>query len=84
MSGNWQTNEVVRWLTTETDLDEVRELIEEAGDEAAEALQEWVQEGNAPKGLYDAVMRFTTDPDHSFASVDWEAVVARCMRAAGE
>jgi hypothetical protein len=43
--------------------------------EAAEALQEWIREGNAPKSLYDAVMRFTTSPDHSFDAVDWEAVV---------
>jgi len=34
-------------------------LIEDAGEEASEALQEWIREGNGPKSLYDAVMRFT-------------------------
>ena len=75
MSKTWQTAEVIRRLA-EVDSEEVQELIEEAGDEAAEALQEWIREGNGPKCLYDAVMRFTTAPDHSFDRVDWEAVVA--------
>lgn len=75
----WQTDEVIRRLA-EADQDEVRELLEDAGDEAPEALQEWVREGNAPKSLYDAVMRFTTAPDHSFDSVDWEEVVRQISR----
>lgn len=79
MQGTWQTDEVIRCLA-DVDQNEVRELIEEAGEEAAEALQEWVREGNAPKGLYDAVMRFTTDPNHSFDAVDWEAVVEGVLR----
>ena len=62
MASTWQTKEVIRWLTADADLEEVRELIEEARDEAPEALQEWVRDGNAPKSLYDAVMRFTTIP----------------------
>ena len=81
MPSTWKTKEVIRWLTTDADLEEVRELIEEARDEAPEALQEWVREGNAPKSLYDAVMRFTTDADHSFDAVDWEAVVEWILRA---
>jgi hypothetical protein len=71
----WQTAEVIRRLG-EADPDEVQELVEEAGDEAGEALKDWVREGNGPKSLYDAVMRFTPAPDHSFDPVDWEAVVA--------
>ena len=54
----------------EADQDEIQELLEEAGNEGAEALQEWVREGNAPKSLYDVVMRFTTVPDYAFDSVD--------------
>ena len=48
---NWHTEEGIRWLIAEADQDEIAEMIEEAGDEAAEALEEWVREGNAPKGL---------------------------------
>ncbi len=79
MPRTWQTDEVIRCLT-DADQDELQELIAEAGDEAAEALQEWVREGNAPKSLYDAVMRFTTDPNRSFDPVDWEAVVERLLQ----
>jgi hypothetical protein len=46
MPRTWQTDEVIRCLA-DADQDELRELIEEAEDEAAEALQEWVREGNA-------------------------------------
>jgi hypothetical protein len=53
MPRTWQTDEVIRCLA-DADQDELQELISEAGDEAAEALQEWVGEGNAPKSLYDA------------------------------
>ena len=74
MARTWQTGEVIRRLA-EADRDELRELVEDAGDEAAEALAEWVRKGNGPKSLYDAMMRFTTAPDHSFDLVDWEAVV---------
>lgn len=74
MPRTWQTAEVILRLG-EADADEVQELVEEAGDEATETLQEWIREGNGPKSLYDAVMRFTTAPDHSFDPVDWEAVV---------
>ncbi len=70
MTKTWQTDEVIRQIT-EADQDELQELIENAGEEASEALQEWGQEGNAPKSLYDAVMRFTTHPNHSFDPVDW-------------
>ncbi len=79
MARTWQTDEVIRCLA-DADQDEVQELVEEAGDEAPEALQEWVREGNAPKSVYDAVMRFTTAPDHSFDPVDWDAVVALLRR----
>jgi hypothetical protein len=79
MLRTWQTDEVIRCLA-EADQDEIQELLEEAGDEAPEALQEWVREGNAPKSLYDAVMRFTTAPDHSFDPVDWEEVVRQVSR----
>ncbi len=79
MLRTWQTDEVIRRLA-EADQDEIQELLEEAGDEAAEALQEWVREGNAPKSLYDAVMRFTTAPDHSFDPVDWEEVARQVRR----
>ena len=75
MANTWQTDEVIRVLEADADADEVREVIENAGDGAAEALAEWIREGNAPKSLYDAVMRFTRAPDHSFDPVDWEAVV---------
>jgi len=75
MPRTWQTDEVIRCLA-DADQDELLELVDEADDEAPEALQEWVREGNGPKSLYDAVMRFTTAPDHSFDPVDWEAVVA--------
>lgn len=78
MPRTWQTDEVIRCLA-DVDQDEIQELIEEAGDEAAEVLAEWVREGNAPKSLYDAVMRFTTDPNHSFDAVDWEVVVERVL-----
>ena len=80
MARTWQTNEVIRRLTADADLDEVQELLEEAGDEAAEALQEWVRERNAPKSLYDAIMRFSTNPNHSFDTVDWEVVVQHILR----
>ena len=74
MMRTWQTDEVIRRLA-EADQDELQELIAEAGKEAPEELQEWVRAGNAPKSLYDGVMRFTTAPDHSFDPVDWEEVV---------
>ena len=48
MPRTWQTDEVIRCLA-DANPDEVEEIIENAGDEAAEALQEWVREGNAPK-----------------------------------
>lgn len=80
MSETWQTDEVIRWLTTDADSDEVRELLEDAADEAAEALQEWVRKGNAPKGLYDAMMRFTTNPNQAFDAVNWETVVERILQ----
>ncbi len=79
MLRTWQTDEVIRRLA-EADQDELHELLEDAGDEAPEALQEWIREGNAPKSLYDAVMRFTTSPDHSFDSVDWDEVVRQVSR----
>jgi len=78
MPRTWQTDEVIRCLA-DADQDELRELIEEAEDEAAEALHEWVREGNAPKSLYDAVMRFTIAPDRSLDAVDWEAVVEQIL-----
>lgn len=78
MQRTWQTDEVIRCLA-DADQDELRDLIEEAEDEAAEALQEWVREGNAPKSLYDAMMRFTIVPDRSFDAVDWEAVVEQIL-----
>jgi enhancing lycopene biosynthesis protein 2 len=74
MPRTWQTDEVIRQLA-DADQEELQEVIAEAGDGAAEALQEWIRKGNAPKSLYDAVMRFTRAPDHSFDPVDWEAVV---------
>lgn len=74
MSKTWQTDEVIRQLA-DADLDELQEVIEGTGDGAAEALADWIREGNAPKSLYDAVMRFTKTPDQSFDPVDWEAVV---------
>ena len=80
MPRTWQTDEVIRRLAEDADQDEVRELVEDAGDEATEALQEWIREGNAPKSLYDVVMRFTTNPNRSFDPVDWEVVVAWILR----
>ncbi len=79
MSRTWETDEVVRHLA-EADQDEIRELIEDTGDDAPEALRKWVQHGNAPKSLYDAVMRFTRNPDRSFDAVDWEAVSEEVLR----
>ena len=78
MPRTWQTDEVIRHLA-EADQDEVQEILQEARNEAAEALQEWIREGNAPKSLYDAIMRFTTDPNHSFDSVDWDAVITEFL-----
>ena len=83
MPRTWQTNEVIRQLA-DADLDDLAELIEEAGDGAAEALADWVREGNAPKSLYDAMMRFTRAPDHSFDLVDWKAVVERIREESGD
>ena len=80
MSRTWETDEVVRHLA-EADQDEIRELIEDAEDDAPEALRRWVREGNAPKSLYDAVLRFTRNPDRSFDAVDWEAVIEEVLRA---
>lgn len=74
MPRTWQTEEVIRQLA-DADLDELQEVIEGADDRAAEALADWIREGNAPKSLYDAVMRFTRAPNQSFDLVDWEAVV---------
>ena len=83
MSRTWQTDEVIRQLA-DTDLDELAEVIERAGDGAAEALADWIREGNAPKSLYDAVMRFTRAPDQSFDPVDWEVVVRWIRAESGE
>jgi hypothetical protein len=74
MMGMWQTSEVIRRLG-EADRDELLELIEEASDDAAEALHEWVRTGDAPKSLYDAMLRFTTTPAYAFDQVDWDEVV---------
>ena len=83
MPRTWQTDEVIRQLA-DADLDELQELIDGIDDEAAaETLKDWIREGNAPKALYDAVMRFTRAPDHSFDPVDWEAVVG-WIRAASD
>jgi hypothetical protein len=81
---SWQTDEVIRHLFAEGDQDEIQELLEESGDEAAEVLAKWVREGNAPKSLYDAVMRFTASPTHAFDAVDWEVVVERVLNGQGE
>ena len=80
MPGTWETDEVVRHLA-EADQDEIGELIDDAGDDAPEVLRKWVREGNAPKSLYDAVLRFTRHPDRSFDAVDWEEVVDAILRA---
>lgn len=45
MPRTWQTNEVMRHLA-DADQEELQEIVEEAGDGAAEALQEWIREGN--------------------------------------
>lgn len=74
MSRTWQTDEVIRQLA-DADLDELAEVIEGTDIDAVEALQDWIRGGNAPKSLYDAVMRFTRTPDQTFDAVDWEAVV---------
>ena len=66
MTGNWQTEEVIRWLA-EADQNEIAQIIEVAGDEAAGALTEWGQAGNAPKGFYDALRQVGTE---RFA-LDW-------------
>ena len=47
MPRTWQTDEVIRHLA-DADLDELAELIEEAGDETAEALADWIRAGNGP------------------------------------
>jgi hypothetical protein len=80
MVNPWQTDEVIRCLTEEADLEEVQEMLEDAGNEAAEALRGWIRTGDAPsKCLYDAVMRFPTSPDHAFDPVDWETVVEQSL-----
>ncbi|MBA2680683.1 MAG: hypothetical protein H0U76_20095 [Ktedonobacteraceae bacterium] len=79
MLRTWETDEVIRHLI-EGDQDEIGEVIDEAGDAAPEALRQWVRQGNAPKSLYDAVMRFTRNPDRSFDAVDWEEVTDEILR----
>lgn len=79
MTRTWQTEEVIRHLS-EGNHGEWREILEEAQDEAAEALQEWVHAGNAPKSLYDSVLQFTTDPNHAFDPVDWDEVIAQIAK----
>ncbi len=81
MQRTWHTDEVVRCLLEEADMVEVRELIEEEGDEAPEALREWIREGNGPKALSDAIMRFTRAPDESFNPINWDEVVERILQA---
>lgn len=72
----WQTQEVVRRLKEDADMEEVRELIEEAGVmEAPDALEKWVRQGNAPKSFYDALYRFSIKPDGVYAFVDWDDVI---------
>jgi hypothetical protein len=75
----WQTEEVIGRLTEEVDLGEVQEMLDDAGNEAAEVLREWIRPGNAPKSLYDAVMRFPPNPDHSFDPVDCETEVEQML-----
>ena len=82
MARTWQTDEVIRQLV-DADLDELAELIEEADDEATEALQDWIREGNGPKSLSDAIMRFTRAPDRSFDLVDWQSVVRWIRKESG-
>lgn len=40
MNGTWQTEEVIRWLRARADQSEIVQIIEETGDEGAEALSE--------------------------------------------
>lgn len=80
MPRTWQTDEVIRRLLTDADHEEVQELLSEAGEEAVEALQEWIREGSAPKSLYDAVLRFSTNPRQAFDTVDWEYVVEGLLK----
>jgi hypothetical protein len=83
MSRTWQTDEVICQLA-DADLDELAEVIEGSGSGATEALAEWIREGNAPKGLYDAVIHFTRGPDQSFDPVDWEALVGWIRAESGD
>jgi len=84
MPRTWQTDEVIRQLA-DADLDELQEVFSGTTNEAAaETLKDWIREGNAPRALSHAVMRFTRAPDHSFDPVDWKAVVGGIREASDE
>jgi hypothetical protein len=61
------------------DVEAIKEIIDEAqeqGECPEEALRKWIRTGEAPKALYDAIYRFSTNPDKAFDFVEWDEVVA--------
>lgn len=74
----WQTQEVIRRIEEDADVEEIKELIEEAearGRDPEDAVRKWAQSGAAPKGLHDAIYRFCTEPARAYAFVEWDEVV---------
>ena len=74
----WQTQEVIRRLEEDADVEEMKELIEEAeeqGRDPEDVVCRWVRSGAAPKSLHDAIYRFSTEPARAYAFVEWDEVV---------
>ncbi len=65
MEDNWETQEVINWLTNDEG------AYYDCGDESADFIEDYVRKGNAPQGLYES---FDRPPQSSFDSVNWESV----------
>lgn len=63
---NWETQEATNWLANDED------AWRNAPDTSARRLKQWVLDGNAPAGLYEA---FNNPPASSFDDVDWKSVL---------
>ena len=63
---NWETQEVINWLVNDED------AWRSAPDRSSRQLKQWVLDGNAPAGLYEA---FKSPPESSFEKVDWKSVL---------
>ena len=62
----WETQEVINWLMNDED------AWCSAPDTSVRRLKQWVLDGNAPAGLYEA---FESSPKSSFDEVDWKSVL---------